>query len=116
MRRHKYQAESTTGYHRARSDWLKHIEPAGQFDSCNPIKGNFTAVVLTLCSGTHPQDYGTGISPLIMKELEVSGSLRNTQEVLKNIQNEVSTHMNELKGETGQENWILRALLQKLEI
>ena len=51
-----------------------------------------------------------------MKEFEVSGSLRNTQEVLENIQNEVSTHMNELEGETGQENWILRALLQKLEI
>jgi hypothetical protein len=49
LRRHKYEAEANAGSHEARSDWIKHIGPVEQFGGCNPINGNFTAVVLPLC-------------------------------------------------------------------
>jgi hypothetical protein len=48
LRRHKFEAETNAGCHEARSDWIKYIGPIEQFGGCNPINGNFTAVVLPL--------------------------------------------------------------------
>ncbi|USP73611.1 fusicoccadiene synthase [Curvularia clavata] len=49
LRRHKYEAEANAGCREARSDWIKYIGPIEQFGGCNPINGNFSAVVLPLC-------------------------------------------------------------------
>ncbi|RMZ70974.1 fusicoccadiene synthase [Pyrenophora seminiperda CCB06] len=49
LRRHKYEAEANAGCHEARSDWIKYIGPIEQFGGCNPLNGNFSAVVLPLC-------------------------------------------------------------------
>ena len=49
FRRHKYEAEANAGCREARSDWIKYIGPIEQFGGCNPINGNFSAVVLPLC-------------------------------------------------------------------
>jgi hypothetical protein len=48
LRRHKFEAEANAGCHEARSDWIKYIGPIEEFGGCNPINGNFTAVVLPL--------------------------------------------------------------------
>jgi geranylgeranyl pyrophosphate synthase len=53
---------------------------------------------------------------LILIELEEAGSLRYTKGVLQRIQEQVSGRLERLECDTGSENWILRALLQKLEI
>ena len=49
LRRHKYEAKANAGCLEARSDWIKYIGPIVQFGGCNPINGNFSAVVLPLC-------------------------------------------------------------------
>ncbi|KAF2202999.1 geranylgeranyl pyrophosphate synthase [Delitschia confertaspora ATCC 74209] len=49
LRRHKFEKEANAGCHEARSDWIKYIGPIKGFGNCNPINGNFTAVVLPLC-------------------------------------------------------------------
>lgn len=30
-------------------DWIRYIGPAPEFGGCNPVNGNFTALVLPLC-------------------------------------------------------------------
>jgi hypothetical protein len=49
LRRHKFEKEANAGCQEARQDWIKYIGPIEQFGGCNPINGNFTAVVLPLC-------------------------------------------------------------------
>jgi hypothetical protein len=49
LRRHKFEAEANAGCHEARQDWAKYVGPTEQFGGCNPINGNFSAVVLPLC-------------------------------------------------------------------
>lgn len=48
LRRHKFETEANAGCHEARKDWIKYIGPIEQFGGCNPINGNFSAVVLPL--------------------------------------------------------------------
>lgn len=48
LRRHKFEAEANAGCHEARHDWIKYIGSIEQFGGCNPINGNFSAVVLPL--------------------------------------------------------------------
>jgi hypothetical protein len=49
LRRHKYEAEANSGSYEARQDWIRLIGPVDQFGGCNPVNGNFTAVVLPFC-------------------------------------------------------------------
>ena len=44
-----HEAEANSGCYEARRDWIKYIGPVEQFGGCNPVNGNFTAVVLPLC-------------------------------------------------------------------
>jgi hypothetical protein len=48
LRRHKCEVEANPGCREARLDWIKYIGPIEQFGGCNPINGNFSAVVLPL--------------------------------------------------------------------
>jgi hypothetical protein len=48
LRRHKSESEANAGCHEARQDWIKYIGPIEQFGGCNPLNGNFSAVVLPL--------------------------------------------------------------------
>jgi hypothetical protein len=49
LRRHKFEEKANAGSHEARLDWAKYIGSTNQFGGCNPINGNFTALVLPLC-------------------------------------------------------------------
>jgi hypothetical protein len=49
LRRHKFDCFANDGCHEARSDWRRYISPSKQFGGCNPINGNFTALVLPFC-------------------------------------------------------------------
>lgn len=49
LRRHTHETEANAGCYEARSDWLKYIGLVEQFGGCNPVNGNFSAVVLPLC-------------------------------------------------------------------
>ncbi|KAK4120553.1 terpenoid synthase [Parathielavia appendiculata] len=49
LKRHRHETLANAGYHEAREDWAKYIGPACEFGGCNPLDGNFTAVVLPLC-------------------------------------------------------------------
>ncbi|KAI9155010.1 Terpene cyclase ATR13 [Paramyrothecium foliicola] len=49
LRRHKFESLANDGCIEARHDWAQHIGPAVEFGGCNPLNGNFTAVVLPLC-------------------------------------------------------------------
>jgi hypothetical protein len=49
LRRHKFESDVNVGSHEARRDWIRYIGPIEQFGGCNPINGNFTAVVFPLC-------------------------------------------------------------------
>jgi hypothetical protein len=49
LARHKFEVEANAGSHEARLDWAKYVGLTDQFGGCNPINGNFTAVVLPLC-------------------------------------------------------------------
>ncbi|KEY72391.1 hypothetical protein S7711_01060 [Stachybotrys chartarum IBT 7711] len=46
---HKYEGLANAGSHEARNDWQTHIAPVKEFGGCNPLNGNFTALVLPLC-------------------------------------------------------------------
>ena len=48
LRRHKYESEANAGCYEARQDWIKYVGPIEEFGGCNPINGNFSAVVLPL--------------------------------------------------------------------
>ena len=49
LRRHRFEAEANIGCHEARLDWAKYVRPVEEFGNCNPVNGNFTAVVLPFC-------------------------------------------------------------------
>jgi hypothetical protein len=49
LRRHKFEQFANDGCHEARLDWSKYVQSTDQFGGCNPVNGNFTAVVLPLC-------------------------------------------------------------------
>ncbi|KAI5376644.1 hypothetical protein J4E82_004590 [Alternaria postmessia] len=48
LRRHKYEPEANAGCYEARQDWIIYVGPIEEFGGCNPINGNFSAVVLPL--------------------------------------------------------------------
>ena len=49
LRRHLYEYEANAGCYECRRDWVEHVGPTEIFGSCNPLNGNFLAVVLPLC-------------------------------------------------------------------
>jgi hypothetical protein len=49
LRRHRYETLANVGCHEARTDWIHYIGPVAEFGGCNPMNGNFTALVLPLC-------------------------------------------------------------------
>jgi ophiobolin F synthase len=53
---------------------------------------------------------------LVLKQLDCVGSMAYTREMLKWLEGEVYEVVNKIEGATKMENWILRALLLKLEI
>ena len=53
---------------------------------------------------------------LILDRIDQAGSFQYTKDTLKQIQGRVDVHLTQLEHLTGLENWILRALLQKLEV
>jgi ophiobolin F synthase len=53
---------------------------------------------------------------LVLEELDRAGSMAYTRETLKRLQGEVYSGVKRIEGVTAQENWILRALLQRLEL
>ncbi|KAE8853025.1 hypothetical protein PTNB73_10212 [Pyrenophora teres f. teres] len=53
---------------------------------------------------------------LALKQLDCAGSMVYTRETLKRLQGEVYKDVKKIEDMTGKENWVLRALLQKLEI
>ena len=56
------------------------------------------------------------VKVLILVELEEAGSLGYTKGVLERTQEQIYGRLDRLERDTSSENWILRALLQKLEI
>ncbi|GAB1315557.1 geranylgeranyl pyrophosphate synthetase [Madurella fahalii] len=48
LRRHRYESLANAGCHEARQDWTRYIRPAEAFGNCNPVNGNFAALVLPL--------------------------------------------------------------------
>ncbi|EDU48658.1 geranylgeranyl pyrophosphate synthetase [Pyrenophora tritici-repentis Pt-1C-BFP] len=53
---------------------------------------------------------------LVLEQLDCAGSMTYTRETLKRLQGEVHKDVKKIEDMTGKENWILRALLQKLKI
>jgi ophiobolin F synthase len=53
---------------------------------------------------------------LVLKQLDYLGSKTYTHETLKRLEGEVSRGLERIEGITNIENWILRALLQRLEV
>lgn len=49
LRRHVFEHLANAGCQEARVDWAKYIAPVDKFGGCNPINGNFTALVLPFC-------------------------------------------------------------------
>jgi hypothetical protein len=49
LKRHRHEALANAGSLEARRDWARYIGHAGEFGGCNPLNGNFTALVLPLC-------------------------------------------------------------------
>jgi hypothetical protein len=47
--RHRYESLANLGCHEARADWIQYVGPAAEFGGCNPLNGNFTALVLPVC-------------------------------------------------------------------
>jgi hypothetical protein len=47
--RHRYESLANLGCREARTDWIQYVGPVGEFGGCNPLNGNFTALVLPLC-------------------------------------------------------------------
>ncbi|KAK3399185.1 isoprenoid synthase domain-containing protein [Sordaria brevicollis] len=48
LRRHKAETLANAGCYEARQDWIQYIGPIKEFGNCNPVNGNFTALVLPL--------------------------------------------------------------------
>ena len=48
LRRHRYESLANAGCYEVRQDWIKHIGPAEEFGNCNPVNGNFVALVYPL--------------------------------------------------------------------
>lgn len=53
---------------------------------------------------------------LVLKQLEHAGSMAYTQETLKRLQGQIYAGVEKLEKTLARENWILRLLLQKLEV
>ncbi|KAF2495091.1 hypothetical protein BU16DRAFT_561398 [Lophium mytilinum] len=53
---------------------------------------------------------------LVLEQLESAGSMAYTRETLKRLQAQVDTGVKIVESRTGRENWVLRALLQRLEV
>lgn len=53
---------------------------------------------------------------LVLKQLEHAGSIAYTQETLKRLQGQIYAGVEKLEKTLARENWILRLLLQKLEV
>jgi ophiobolin F synthase len=53
---------------------------------------------------------------LVLRQLDCAGSMTYTRETLKRLEGEVYEGVKRVEGATKMENWILRALLQKLEV
>lgn len=49
LRRHIFETDANAGSHEARQDWKQYVASSEHFGGCNPINGNFTALVLPLC-------------------------------------------------------------------
>ncbi|KAK3306311.1 isoprenoid synthase domain-containing protein [Chaetomium strumarium] len=49
LARHRHEDLANAGCLEARRDWARYIGRAGEFGSCNPVNGNFSALVLPLC-------------------------------------------------------------------
>jgi hypothetical protein len=49
LRRHRHETLANAGCFEARRDWERYIGPAREFGSCNPLNGNFNALVFPLC-------------------------------------------------------------------
>lgn len=47
--RHRFESLANDGCHEARTDWIQYIGTVAEFGGCNPLNGNFTALVLPLC-------------------------------------------------------------------
>jgi ophiobolin F synthase len=69
-----------------------------------------------LCQRQTPGGLSHEHKVLILERLEQAGSFQYTKDVLKNIQGRVDVQLTRLEHVTGLDNWILRALLQKLEV
>jgi geranylgeranyl pyrophosphate synthase len=69
-----------------------------------------------LCLRRTPEGLSHEHKVLILERLEQAGSFQYTTDVLKQIQGRVDVQLTRLEHITGLDNWILRALLQRLEV
>lgn len=69
-----------------------------------------------LCQQQTPGILSHEHKSLILRRLEQAGSLQYTKDVLKQIQGKIDVQLTRLEHVTELDNWILRALLQKLEV
>ena len=69
-----------------------------------------------LCQRRTPRGLSHGHKILILQQLDQAGSFQYTKDTLKQIQGRVDGQLTQLEHITGLDNWILRALLQKLEV
>lgn len=53
---------------------------------------------------------------LVLEQLDRVGSMVYTQDTLKRMQGQIYDRVKRIESHTGRENWILRALLQRLEV
>jgi hypothetical protein len=52
----------------------------------------------------------------VLEQLDRAGSMAYTRDTLKKLQEQFHDDLEKIEDATGRENWILRALLQKLEL
>jgi ophiobolin F synthase len=52
----------------------------------------------------------------VLRQLDSAGSIIYTRETLERLEGEVDEGVKRIEGATKMENWILRALLQKLKV
>jgi ophiobolin F synthase len=69
-----------------------------------------------LCQRQTPGGLSHEHKILILERLEQAGSIEYTKDVLKQMQGRVDGQLTQLELVTGLDNWIMRALLQKLEV
>ena len=69
-----------------------------------------------LCQQQTPRILSHEHKVAILRQLEQAGSLQYTKDVLKQIQGRIDVQLTRLEDVTNLDNWILRALLQKLEV